>query len=91
MKSANLSFVPLNQASLCLDCEMITEAAQFCAACGSSAIMNVARTLGQPRHTRRFVGHAPSRHTERREFFAQQSRISSQEFGLICLQGGIKS
>jgi hypothetical protein len=88
MKASNLSFVPLNQASLCLDCEMITVGTSACVACGSSAVMNVARTLGQPRHTRRFTAHtAHSRHVERRAFFAQHNRVSSQDFGLVCRQG----
>lgn len=94
MKRSNLSFVPLNQASLCLDCEMITEATNTCAACGSSALMNMARTLGQPRHQRRFRGQnavpvkvAYSSFAERRVFLGEQNRLSSQGFGFACLQG----
>jgi len=84
MKSSNLSFVPLSQASLCLDCEMITAETMSCAACGSSALMNVARTLGQPRHTRRFAAHnVHARHTDRHAFFAQHNRISSQELAIV--------
>jgi hypothetical protein len=45
MNKSGLSFVPLQQASLCLDCEMITSAQTHCFACGSVALMNLARTL----------------------------------------------
>jgi len=84
MKSSNLTFIPLSQASLCLDCEMITAETMSCAACGSSALMNVARTLGQPRHTRRFAAHnAHARLMDRHAFFAQQSPISSQGLAIV--------
>lgn len=45
MKTSMLSFVPLQQASLCLDCDMITAAHTHCSACGSIALLNLARTL----------------------------------------------
>lgn len=45
MKTANLSFVPLQHASLCLDCETITTAHTNCQACGSQALLNLARVL----------------------------------------------
>ncbi len=48
MKSSGLSLIPLPLASLCLDCEMITAAHGRCVACGSSALLNVARTLSRP-------------------------------------------
>jgi hypothetical protein len=48
MNISNLGLVPLRQASLCLDCEMITAAHTNCAACGSSALLNVARALSRP-------------------------------------------
>jgi hypothetical protein len=44
---SNLSIVPLRQASLCLDCETITTAHTNCHACGSRALLNVARALDQ--------------------------------------------
>lgn len=45
MKPANLSVVPFQQASLCLDCETITAAHTNCLACGSRALLNIARVL----------------------------------------------
>jgi hypothetical protein len=51
MNVPNLSVVPLQQASLCLDCEMITAAATF-PACGSAALMNMARALSGPGYRR---------------------------------------
>jgi hypothetical protein len=45
MNTSNLSLVPLRQASLCLDCETITTAHANCHACGSQALLNVARAL----------------------------------------------
>ena len=57
MNTLNLSLVPLRQASLCLDCETITTAHTNCHACGSRALLNVARALDQ----RRPLGLATSR------------------------------
>jgi hypothetical protein len=48
MKSSKLSLIPLQLASLCLDCDMITPAHGRCVACGSVALLNVARTLSRP-------------------------------------------
>ena len=48
MKTANMSVVPLRQASLCLDCEMITVAPTSCLACGSDALLNISRALSRP-------------------------------------------
>jgi len=47
MSTSDLSFVPLQQASLCLDCEMITRAHGRCMACGSTALLGIARTLSR--------------------------------------------
>ena len=47
MKASNLGVVPLQKASLCLDCEMITEAQTDCLACGSAALLNVSRALNR--------------------------------------------
>jgi hypothetical protein len=49
MNTSNLSLVPLRQASLCLDCETITTAHANCHACGSQALLNVARALDRQR------------------------------------------
>jgi hypothetical protein len=49
MDTSNLSLVPLRQANLCLDCETITTASTNCQACGSQALLNVARALNPPR------------------------------------------
>jgi len=48
MKPTNRNFVPLNQASLCLDCEMVTAAPNCCPACGSGALMSISRALSRP-------------------------------------------
>jgi hypothetical protein len=45
MNTSELSLVPLQQATLCLDCEMITAAHTRCFACGSVALMSLARAL----------------------------------------------
>ena len=45
MNTSELSLVPLQQANLCLDCEMITASQTRCFACGSVALMSLARTL----------------------------------------------
>lgn len=45
MNASTLSLVPFQQASLCLDCEMITAAHTHCSVCGSVALLNLARTL----------------------------------------------
>jgi hypothetical protein len=42
------SLVPLQLATLCLDCEMITPAQGTCLACGSGALLNLARALNEP-------------------------------------------
>jgi hypothetical protein len=49
MNSKRLSIVPLQQASLCLDCDMITAAHTHCFVCGSAALLNLARTLNDER------------------------------------------
>lgn len=48
MNSSGSSLVPLQLASLCLDCEMITPTRGRCTACGSVALLNVARMLSRP-------------------------------------------
>jgi hypothetical protein len=45
MNFTKLSLIPLQKASLCLDCETITAAHTHCFACGSAALLNLARTL----------------------------------------------
>ena len=45
--NSNFSLVPLQQASLCLDCETITAAYANCLACGSRALLNLGRVLSQ--------------------------------------------
>jgi hypothetical protein len=45
--NSNLSLVPLQQASLCLDCETITTAYTNCLGCGSRALLSLARVLSQ--------------------------------------------
>lgn len=53
MNTSELSLVPLQQASLCLDCDMITAAHTRCFACGSVALMSLARTLNGDTDTKR--------------------------------------
>jgi hypothetical protein len=48
MNSSSSNLVPLQLASLCLDCEMISSAGGRCVACGSSALLNVGRMLSRP-------------------------------------------
>jgi hypothetical protein len=48
MNSLDSGVVPLQFASLCLDCEMITPTRGRCTACGSVAVLNVARMLSRP-------------------------------------------
>jgi hypothetical protein len=48
MNSSAESLIPLQAANLCLDCETITAAHARCVACGSVALLNVARALSRP-------------------------------------------
>jgi hypothetical protein len=48
MNSLKHNLVPLQAASLCLDCEVITAAHGRCVACGSVALLNIARALDRP-------------------------------------------
>jgi hypothetical protein len=41
----DINLVPLQQASLCLDCEGITAGHTTCLCCGSQALLNIARIL----------------------------------------------
>jgi hypothetical protein len=50
MNNSNPSLIPLQRASLCLDCEVITPAQKSCMACGSTALLNVARALSGPHY-----------------------------------------
>lgn len=50
MNKLNPSLIPLQRASLCLDCEVITPAQKSCLACGSVALLNVARALSGPQY-----------------------------------------
>jgi hypothetical protein len=45
MNTSPICLVPLQQASLCIDCETITAAHTNCLACGSKALLNIARVL----------------------------------------------
>lgn len=51
MNKPNPSLIPLQRASLCLDCEVITPAQKSCLACGSAALLNVARALSGSQYT----------------------------------------
>jgi hypothetical protein len=56
MNTSKLSLVPLGQASLCLDCDMITSAHTHCFACGSVALLNLARTLNGGEYSSQMAG-----------------------------------
>ena len=45
VSASDLNLVPLQQANLCLDCEMISTGPSKCLACGSRAFLNIARAL----------------------------------------------
>jgi hypothetical protein len=55
MNTSTPDLVPLQQATLCLDCETITAAHSNCHACGSRALLNIARALDQPGYRTSFV------------------------------------
>jgi len=48
MNNDSPNLVPLQYASLCLDCEVISAAPTQCPACGSRALMSIARALSRP-------------------------------------------
>ena len=68
MNKPNPSLIPLQRASLCLDCEVITPAQKSCLACGSAALLNVARALSGPQYagiggfSDRAIAGVPRRH-----------------------------
>jgi hypothetical protein len=45
INTSKMSPVPLQQASLCMDCDMITAAHTRCFVCGSAALLNIAKAL----------------------------------------------
>lgn len=50
---AETQVVPLIEAVLCVDCEMLSNSTQgHCLACGSRALLSVATALGGPLHAR---------------------------------------
>jgi hypothetical protein len=56
MNAAKLSLVPFQQASLCLDCDMITAAHTNCFVCGSVALLNLARALNGEEYAKSMPG-----------------------------------
>lgn len=49
---AEVQMVPLREAVLCVDCENVSNStSNFCAACGSRALLSIATALGGPLHT----------------------------------------
>jgi hypothetical protein len=54
VNTTNVSLVPLQQASLCMDCETITAGYTHCLGCGSRALLNLARVLSQNAADRSF-------------------------------------
>jgi hypothetical protein len=61
---AQTQFVPLMEAVLCVDCEMVSNSTHgHCPACGGRALLNVATALGGPLHAKpevsqEAIGHA---------------------------------
>ena len=61
---AETQVLPLMEAVLCVDCEMVSNSSRgHCLACGSRALLNVATALGGPLHAksengRKAIGHA---------------------------------
>ncbi|HTR65431.1 MAG TPA: hypothetical protein VMH85_06640 [Terriglobales bacterium] len=51
MNAESPSLVPLQHASLCLDCDVISAAHADCPACGSRALLSIARALNRPGFT----------------------------------------
>ena len=51
MNAESPSLVPLQHASLCLDCDVISAAHADCPACGSRALLSIARALNRPAYT----------------------------------------
>lgn len=94
MKNSNLSFVPLSQASLCLDCEMITAAAKSCTTCGSAALLNIARALSRPNYHRLLFADDGAMEIVsaeysggRQTFFPQQERPRAESYEFSRIQG----
>jgi hypothetical protein len=88
MNASNLSFIPLRQASLCLDCEVITLGHTRCMACGSSALLNVDRALSrhwtssQNSAQRVTVVQMPAGHTPGSKRSPNQARVAAARFVL---------
>lgn len=70
MKTLELDLVPLRQANLCLDCDMITAAQTHCLACGSVALLSLAKTLN---------GSTNARRTKRDLFVVPQNPLRSKQ------------
>ncbi|HUK26498.1 MAG TPA: hypothetical protein VLV49_18110 [Terriglobales bacterium] len=93
-ENSPLSMVPLAQANLCLDCEMITAARGLCRACGSTALMSVSRALSRPgvgstggagRATAKLVsGQSQRPHM----IFSRPVRKTTEATGTECSYGG---
>jgi hypothetical protein len=60
MNCATTHLVPLQQASLCMDCETITATHTNCLACGSKALLNIATVLNNRRLSVASAGDRPS-------------------------------
>jgi len=75
MNNSNPSLIPLQRASLCLDCEVITPEHKTCLACGFVALLDVARALSGPgyagiaRLNRTAIADVPRKHDQQRADF----------------------
>jgi hypothetical protein len=84
MNIEKISLVPLQQAFLCMDCEMITAANSRCIACGSAALLNVAKALNGDEYAEPMqpelvtVASVPARHVRQAKvLYATGSRMKS--------------
>lgn len=96
MNISNLGFVPLQQANLCLDCETITAAHTNCSACGSGALLNVARALNRPGYPglpypeETAVTEIPTKPARPRDFFQSTGPKVHQRFSRESLSDGFQ-
>lgn len=73
MSVYDFGIVPLQQASLCLDCEVITAAQTHCTACGSRALLGIAGILSRRGPSNPLF----SKHSDWRDDKAQQPQARS--------------
>jgi hypothetical protein len=82
VNTENLDLVPLQKAGLCLDCDTITAAHTTCLACGSRAVLNIARVLSRSRTSgvsrterARMLQISPARIHQRTAFYRSETTL----------------